>query len=253
MIWLILVCIIFYSGHYLFSLIREDKAGEAAYEKIRTSIKSEFTIQEKEEKRKKEQKAEEGKAGNTDNTLPTDNGKQTEHGAVDAQMWIQCEGTPIDYPVVQGKDNEYYLHHLPDGTPSSLGSIFIDAMNSPGLQDENTVLYGHHMNNGSMFASIDQYSSQSYYEQHPYLFLYTKEQDYRIDLFAGYVGGNTSSLPLIFATEEEFLGFIQTAKEKSTFTSDVQVQSGDKIVSLITCDYTFEDARYLLFGKLTAV
>ena len=104
----------------------------------------------------------------------------------DVTGWIYCEGTPIDYPVMHGDDNDYYLHHAYDGAYSVSGSIFTDSGNREGFVDSNTIIYGHNMNDGSMFACLTKWSDQKYYKKHPVIWLLTPERDYRIDLFSGY-------------------------------------------------------------------
>ena len=234
-VWGILIAVILISGCYLYQLWSQYRAGQQAYDQIRKQLKTHFTLGQNAEP---EPQADDGKNSGNDTAN------------VNPAMWIQCEGTPIDYPVMQGTDNEYYLYHLPDGTPNGLGSIFMDYQNDPGLQDDNTILYGHHMQNGSMFASIDQYKDQSYFNQHPSLTLSTPEETYRVDLFAGYVGEGSKPLPIHFGTEGEYSSFIQEVKEKSTFESNMEVTVQDHILTMVTCDYDFSDARYILFGKI---
>ena len=105
----------------------------------------------------------------------------------DVVGWLYCEGTPINYPVVQGDDNSYYLKHLIDGSKNINGTLFIDHRNGANFADENTVVYGHHMKNGSMFASLVNYKSQEYFDAHPILYFLTPDGNYRIELFSGYV------------------------------------------------------------------
>ena len=84
--------------------------------------------------------------------------------------WLYSEGTVINYPVTRGEDNRYYLNHLFNKKRNSMGTLFVDAGNAPDFADRNTIIYGHHMKNGSMFASLVGYKKQSYYDEHPDLF-----------------------------------------------------------------------------------
>lgn len=169
----------------------------------------------------------------------------------EGNAWIYCPGTIIDYPVAQGSDNAYYLDRTFDGRANKVGSIFLDYRNDPNYQDKNSVLYGHHMRNGSMFASIVGYKKQSYYDAHPVFYLYTKEQTYIVELFAGFVK-DASDTKLSFQDEEEFLAYVEELKERSTFQANVQVNPEDRILTMSTCAYDFKNARYVLVGKLTA-
>lgn len=100
--------------------------------------------------------------------------------------WIYCEGTGINYPVMQGENNDYYLTHSYDGAYNVSGSIFVEAENRAGFADRNTIIYGHNMKNDSMFAHLDNWAEPGYYEEHPVIWLLTPEQDYQIKLMAGY-------------------------------------------------------------------
>lgn len=172
----------------------------------------------------------------------------------DVEGWIYCEGTVIDYPVLQGEDNDYYLHHTMDGKYSAAGSIFADAENGKGFRDINTVLYGHHMKNKSMFATLSNWQEQQYYEAHPVMWLLTPEQDYKIVLFSGYTtSAYSDTYKFITEPGEELDAYLQMAQEKSEFTSDVTLAEGERYVVLSTCAYVFDNARSVLHGKLVPV
>lgn len=172
-------------------------------------------------------------------------------GCPDVVAWVRCEGTPIDYPIVQGKDNEYYLEHLPDGRKNKIGSIFMDYKNSSDFSDKNTLIYGHRVKNGDMFSVLKEYSEQSFYNEHPYLHLYTPAANYVIELFAGYViDSGYEKPPISFSDESDFERYIAKAKRRSVFKSDISVSSEDLLITLCTCDYSYTNARFILNGKL---
>ncbi len=166
--------------------------------------------------------------------------------------WLYCPDTAINYPVVQGQDNSYYLSHLADGSENRNGCLFMDCGNRSGLSDENTLIYGHHMASGKMFACLVSYAGQEYYEAHPVVYLVTEEKDYRLELFAGYTAAvDSDAYTLRFASGGDFAAWLVRIKERSDFSSDVRVGEGDHIVTLSTCAYSFENARYVVHGKLT--
>lgn len=172
----------------------------------------------------------------------------------DVVAWIVSEGTAINYPVVHGSDNKYYLTHSFDRTSRKQGAIFVDARNSPGFADANTLLYGHHMRSGAMFASIVEYKKQGYYDEHPTMLLYTPEQDYRIDLFAGYVMDlSEEDFVRRFSSDDAATAYLDKIRRRSTFDCNVHVSTGDRIVTLITCSYEYNNGRYALVGKLVPV
>lgn len=165
--------------------------------------------------------------------------------------WIYLENTPINYPVVQSGDNAYYLKHLFDGSYNSAGCIFLDSRNKSDFTDRNSIIYGHHMKNGTMFSDLTEYKSQAFYEEHPEVLLVTPNQNYVIKLFAGYVANiKDDAWRVSFDNEEDFDAWLRKAIEKSTFESNINPVGTDIIVSLSTCSYEFENARYVLLGIL---
>ena len=169
----------------------------------------------------------------------------------DVVCWIYSEGTKINYPVAQGPDNDYYIHKLPDGRYNGAGTIFMDYRNHPDFSDRHTILYGHHMNNGSMFASISRYKRQDYYDQHPVMLILTPDGNFKLEIFAGYVAAlSDPAWKLNFESDEAFEAWIRESIARSTFSCDVVPTAEDQIVTLSTCSYEFKDARYVLLGVL---
>ena len=227
----------------LFRSAREYAQGDAAYEQVRSAVSVEAV-------------APEGEAG-VSGAAPEETALSIDFDALreinpDVVGWILSEGNAISYPVVQGEDNDYYLTHLFDGEQNKLGSVFMDFRSSGDFSDSNTVLYGHNMRDGSMFSALTNYADQSYYDRFPAMTLYTPEGNYTVELFAGILtDGQSGLICRTFGGDGEFQEYVDALKESSTFSCDVSVVPGDRIVTLCTCSYAYDDARYLLFGKLT--
>lgn len=170
----------------------------------------------------------------------------------DIAAWLLCPDTAINYPVVQGKDNTYYLNHLFDTKRNASGTLFIDVRNHTGFEDRNTVIYGHNMKNGSMFKSLMQYKSQEYYNAHKVMYLLTPRGNYTLSLFAGYTASvEEDAWRRSFPDAGAYGDWISNAVSHSTFRADgIQVEASDCVVTLSTCDYTFRNARYVVVGKL---
>ena len=169
----------------------------------------------------------------------------------DIAGWLWSPETDIDYPVVQGADNEYYLNHTADGARSIIGSIFMESQNQKGFQDDVTILYGHHIRGGRMFSSLSGYKKQSYYEEHPVMYLYTPDKDYRVDIFAGEVlDGQNGSFPLMFESADVREKWLKKLLVSSTFKSSVTVEENERILALCTCSYEYNNARYAVYGVL---
>lgn len=168
--------------------------------------------------------------------------------------WLYCADTVINYPVVQADDNDYYLHRMYDGTYNPNGTLFLDYQCYSDFSGRNNIVYGHHMNDGSMLASIVQYGKQEYYDAHPTLYLNTPTGNYRVDLFSGFVTYADSSVYTFeFGSDLEYVHFIAKMKGFSDFESPVEVGPEDRILTLSTCTYEYDDARFVLLGKLVPI
>ena len=168
--------------------------------------------------------------------------------------WLYCPDTVINYPVAQYDDNAYYLNRQLNGTYNSSGTLFVECMNTKNFQDNNNIVYGHHMNDGSMFASLESYSYQEYYEKHPVMYLNTPKYNYRIELFSAFViPASSDTYNITLGDEAAWQAYLDAAIEASKFTSDVDVKPGDRIITLSTCTYEYNDARYVVQGKLVPI
>ncbi len=167
----------------------------------------------------------------------------------DVVGWLYCEGTPINYPVFQADDNDYYLRRLPDGTYNTAGSLFADYRCGKIGETNNYIVYGHNMKNGTMFGSLSKYKTQSYYNEHPILYLLTSKGNYKIKLVAGFVSKPTGE---VYNTEQT-IDQIHKYCSLSTFTSNVTPRSDDNYIVLSTCSYEYENARYAVIGVLEEI
>lgn len=181
--------------------------------------------------------------------------------------WIYSPDTVINYVVVQqpadssydpkavSSDEKYpYLHHKLDGSYSVAGTLFIDPECSPNFSGANTIIYGHNMKNGSMFASLHNYVDQSYYDAHPFFYISTPSCDYKVDIFSCFTCDyDADTYTLSFASEEEYSAFLSKMASKSNVKTDVAVDSTERIVTLSTCTYEYDNARYVVLGKLVPI
>lgn len=174
--------------------------------------------------------------------------------STDYVAWIYSPDTPINYPIAYTDNNFYYLDHIPGEQYNANGTLFIDCKNASDFSDQNTCIYGHNMNDGSMFASLRNYRDAAYYPEHPVIYLSTPDFNYRLDLIGGFVTEPTSfAYALNFDAPEQFMAYIETIRSLSTFDSDVEVTETDRVVTLSTCTYEIDDGRYVVVGKLTQI
>ena len=168
----------------------------------------------------------------------------------DIVAWVTVPGTAIDYPVVQGEDNSYYLRRLVTGEWNSAGSIFLDYRCAPDFSDPYNIIYGHNMHNGSMFFSLMQYKTQDFYEQHPKGILETPDAQYEIRFFSGFVADVNHPVWDTEVSAEEVPAWAAEMQRQSYFQSSVIPSDGDAIITLATCSYEFNNARFVLLGVL---
>ena len=169
----------------------------------------------------------------------------------EAVGWLYCEGTPINYPVVQSADNSYYLKHLYNNQSNSSGAIFMDALNDPDMGDVNTVIYGHNMKNGTMFACLQNYSDPAYMREHPVMYYLTADRDYRIDIFACYPDGAVSEAYTInFDSAETYASCLRRSWSRSEASVNVPMTVDDNMITLVTCT-GYNSDRYVVQGKIT--
>lgn len=172
----------------------------------------------------------------------------------DVVGWLYCEDTKINYPLVKGENNSFYLNHSYDKSKLNAGAVFVDANNRDIFEDSNTIIYGHHMQDGTMFAGLHSWMEEGYYEEHPVFWLLTPEQDYKVLLFAGYTTPATSDTYTIYpGAGEELDNYLKRCVERSDFRADVDLDGQGKYVVFSTCSYVYTDARYVLHGVLVPV
>ena len=173
----------------------------------------------------------------------------------DCVAWITIEGTVIDYPVMYrpGQKN-YYLHRDFNGNHASAGALFI-AENCDPDDSDNVIIYGHHMNSGKMFAALNKYKKQSFYEEHKRIVYETLHgsETYEVMFafatpvytghdFAYYAFSKTNSA-------EEYDAYISACRDRALYDTGVTAQYGDKLLTLSTCEYSQKNGRMVVVAR----
>ncbi len=171
----------------------------------------------------------------------------------DVVGWIRVGAVNISYPVTQGEDNEFYLHRTFKKVDNFAGCIFENAENSPYFTDQNTIIYGHNMKNGSMFGQLKKFSEQETLDKNPYFWMFTKDFIYQYRIFSSSIVNKSGDPYRIRFSEEDFAKFIQSSINSSEVNcGDVQVTTQDRVMTLSTC--TGDDStRRILQGVLVQV
>ncbi len=167
--------------------------------------------------------------------------------------WLYCPDAVINYPVVQGENNDSYLKRDLDGNYLVSGTLFADYRNGALGEGGNFIIYGHNMKNGTMFSMLAKYKQQSYYDQHPVMYYLTPDGNYKLELFAGLVIKRDDKIYNPDLSDQEFTALLNDYRAKSTFRSDIELENTDTIVTLSTCSYEFDNARYIVIARLTEV
>ena len=170
----------------------------------------------------------------------------------DVVGWIVVPGTKIDYPFVQAADNAYYLDRDIDRQHSAAGTLFLDARNDAQLSDFNSFIYGHSMKNGSMFGSLGNYASKAFFDKHAVGTIHLDNDTYELEFFAHIIV--TSQNAMIYAAHEmgsewrrEYFAYVAAHARNYR---DIGLMTGDKIITLSSCAYEFDDARMVLLARL---
>ena len=167
----------------------------------------------------------------------------------DIVAWIRFEEPSIiNYPIVQGANNQKYLTTTFEGAENGAGCLYMDANNTGDFSDRNTFIYGHYKKNGHMFGSLGKYKDESYYKNHPFFDIYTPDgvkSRYRI-FAVTVVDSDSDSYRKVYVNEEEYHNYLSMVKQLSLYETDVQVTGDASIVSLSTCTNVSRDERLLI-------
>lgn len=167
----------------------------------------------------------------------------------DYEAWIYISGTKINYPIVQGTDNDFYLKHTFYKEPVFSASLFIDYRIESGAEGKNVIVYGHNMRDGSMFAALKKFRQKEFRQRHPSFSVYTSTGAYEYQVFASYTTSPDSDTYTVgFANDEEFMNYINIVKTWSDTDYGVDVTAEDKIITMSTCVNNDAD-RYVVHAK----
>jgi len=251
-----------FSGYKVYTILAEYREGEKTSEALQKFVVMEPVVSAGEQK-KPEQKA---SAPAEHGTEPTDSTAEPTMPEVwypvvdfdgllktnpDVTGWIYIEDTNINEPIVQGTDNEYYVSHMVDGTSNSAGSIFMDYRNAPDFSDPHTVIYGHNMKNKTMFAHLTKYKDPEFFKTHSTGKIMTPIGSFQFEVIGGYVADlREEAWKVDFETDEEFLIWLQNTMERSEIGGTYVPDGTERIITLSTCDYVFDDARFVLVCRI---
>lgn len=172
--------------------------------------------------------------------------------------WLSIDGTNINYPVMQSKDNpNFYLKHSFDKEYSNYGVPYVQENCELGVSD-NAIIYGHHMDDGSMFADLCKYESEDFYREHKVIQFDTMDGFGEYEVVAAFktVAYSNDGFPYFLFVNadkpEDFDDFIAKCKELALYDTGVTAEYGDKLITLSTCEYSRDNGRMVVVAKKTA-
>ncbi len=184
--------------------------------------------------------------------------KELQQQNADIIGWIEIENTNINYPVLQGTDNSYYMTHNYKKEKSKNGSIFLNADYNWNIPSNNLLIYGHNLGNGMMFQELLKYEKESFYQEHPVIRFTTVEEDAEYEIISAfksrvYYKSEKNVFRYYFflnsESEEEYNQFVKNAKNASLYSIDATANYGDQLITLSTCSYYVEDGRFAVVGR----
>ena len=184
--------------------------------------------------------------------------KQLQAQNADIVGWLEIENTNINYPVLQGTDNSYYMTHNYKKEKSKNGSIFLNSDYNWNIPSNNLLIYGHNLGNGMMFQELLKYEKESFYQEHPIIRFTTAKEDAEYEIISAFKSRvYYKSEKNVFRyyyfinskSEEEYNQFVKNAKNASLYPIDTTANYGDQLITLSTCSYYVEDGRFAVVGR----
>lgn len=174
----------------------------------------------------------------------------------DVVGFLEIENTNISYPVVQGNDNEYYMTHNYKKEKSKNGAIFLDKDYDWNIPSNNYLIYGHNLNNGTMFQELLKYANESYYKEHPTISFTTADEEGVYDIISVFRSKVYNTNDNVFKyyffinpkTEEEYNYYIKNIKDISLYNIEKTAKYGTQLITLSTCSYHVKDGRFVVVG-----
>lgn len=188
------------------------------------------------------------KDSNAESNFDTVNFQELKSINADAVAWIKIEGTTVNYPIMQTTNNEYYLDNDIYKNSDKCGCIYMDYQNDKRFVDKNTVIYGHYIKRGIMFADLEKICSGELGEDVD-IYIYTPDKSMKFKVFSAYVNIPEEYSINTEITEGEYENFVETLKSKSEKDFVGEPNKSTQIITLSTCDKSGKE-RILVHAEL---
>ncbi len=237
------------SGYNIAKILIEDAAAQKLYSNIEKEYVTPITpAPEKEEAKNEEQAVIEVK----EPAIKVDFEALTKKNN-EVVGWLYLPNSVVNYPVAKAQSNDKYLRRGLDGKYLRAGTLFADFRNKDLTDSSNYIIYGHNMKNGTMFKTIVDYKKQEFYDKNPIIYYLTPEKNYKIELISGNIVKSDAEIYNPDTEKSELFEIVKGYVKTSTFKSSVTLTEEDKLITLSTCSYEYDDARFIVIGKLTEI
>ena len=172
--------------------------------------------------------------------------------------WLEIDGTNINYPVLQGSDNDYYLTHNYKNEEVAGGSIFLDKDYSFIRPSDNLLIYGHRNKKGLMFEDLIKYKDETFYKEHPTIRFTSLLNDSEYEIIAAfysrvYYQNETDVFRYYYFvnadTEEDYTNYVDNCIKSSIYNTGKTAHYGEQLLTLSTCDYSQDNGRFVVVAK----
>ena len=172
----------------------------------------------------------------------------------DVVAWLTIPGADISHPIVLGPDNDYYLHHTWEKKWNGGGAIFLDCRSNPDFEGFHTIIYGHRMQNGTMFGPLHQYAAQDFWAEHPYAYIMDGKCVRRYQIFAAWRPSVTSAVyALKLDSQETRQEMLDQCLGGSVIDTGVVPGTEDKLLTLSTCAESGHETRWVVQARLEEI
>jgi len=240
---LIFVLLLLFGINGIYGEIKEYREGEEEYEALEQFV---VKIQKNEDQLASENESTSSESGVAE-VLEVNFDSLTKLNS-DCIAWVSVPGTNINYPVVNGRDNQYYVTHTFQKKANKSGAIFLDMRNSSDFSDFNSVLYGHNLKNSKMFSDLKRFLNESYFNRNREIVLYMPDNEYHYEIFAVYKTMEDDSTYRVKFSESGFNEHLQSILEKAEVLETQEDIS--KIITLSTCTNDADGERIVVIGRL---
>ena len=254
-IYLFLIIIIIVALIYIFKFLSIKKEAEEE-SNLLNNIEIENNIENNENEKNNNKINEEDKEDDRIERIAKV--KKLKEDNPDIVGWLEIEETNINYPVLQGEDNEYYMSHNYKKEKSEKGSIFLDSNYDWDKPSSNLLIYGHNIITGEIFKDLLKFSDEEFYKEHKTIRFTTAEEDLEFEVLSAFKSRvYYESEENVFRyyqfidakNEKEYNEFVDNAKKSSIYDTNVNAEYGDQLITLSTCSYHTENGRFALIGR----